>query len=284
MITVPIMIFDHHHYHHNLSSIIISHLPPSSSIIIYHLPPSSSIIIYRLTLSYLIAIQINSRAATQGIVRINQQSAMLSLSDYLHHKSINNDKNISSNISFNNNNNKRSSSAPPATRIHSNNNNTANAVRKSQISFADYTAVHDDSMSHQHQHLRSSNNKDAGITTSTTPLDTSNNTSSTPSTPYIAKLKSATNIARWASSSLADYFESRGNHHDMSMHDIKSNDRVGDGNIHSISTPTRRAATEMMTSTKKPISSLRSVTNYSMMIDGLIDRLITIMQYCNIKY
>lgn len=188
---------------------------------------------------------------------------MLSLSDYLHHKSINSSS--ISNNSSNNINNKiygRSSSAPPATRIH--NNNTAKAVRKSQISFADYTAVHDDgSMSHHHQqqHLRSSTNKDAGTAT-TTPLDASNNAPSTPSTPYIAKLKSATNIARWASSSLAEYFESKGNHHDMSIHDIRSNDRVDDANTHSTSTPTRRATAEIMTSTKKPISSLRSVTNH----------------------
>lgn len=238
MIIVPILI-----YHHHIS------LSPSS------------------LSSYPIAIQINSQAATQGIVRINQQSAMLSLSDYLHHKSINNSS-INNNNSSNNNNKiyGRSSSAPPASRIQYN--NTANAVRKSQISFADYTAVHDDSsMIHRHQqHLRSTNNKDVGTATSTTPLDANNNAPSTPSTPYIAKLKSATNIARWASSSLAEYFESKGNHHDMSMHDIRSNDRVNDKvndvNTHnSTSTPTRRASSEIMSSTKKPISSLRSVNN-----------------------
>jgi len=210
---------------------------------------------------YLIAIQINSQAAAQGIVRINQQSAMLSLSDYLHNKSINSSS-INKNSS-NNSNSKiygRSSSAPPATRIH--NNNTANAVRKSQISFADYSAVHDDdSMNHHHQHLRSNTNKDVGTATAPS-LDASNNAPSTPSTPYIAKLKSATNIARWASSSLAEYFESRGSHHDISMHDIRSNDRVDDANKHRTSTPTRRATAEIMTSTKKPITSLRSVTIY----------------------
>jgi len=204
-------------------------------------------------------IQINSRAATQGIVRINQQST-LSLSNYLHqHRSINNDNNYQT-IS-NNKIQVRSSSAPPATRIHSttstthnNGNGNDNAVRKSQISFADYTAIFDEDNSMKGRSHRS-NNKDVSN------VDDVSNVSA-PSTPYIAKLQSATSLARWASSSLSEYFESRGSHDNNNINDSKNNERVNDRlmDVNTHNTPTRRLTTEMLTSSgKKPISSLRRV-------------------------